>query len=54
MIEGIQMRPGRGRSLTTRSAQSPGDRLFGLVSATLASLFVENDTKDEYEDIRSR
>jgi hypothetical protein len=24
------------------------------VSATLASLFVENDTKDEYEDIRNQ
>ncbi len=28
-----------------------GIAVFGLVSATLASLFVENDTKDEYEDL---
>ncbi len=31
-----------------------GIAVFGLVSATLASLFVENDTKDEYEDIRDQ
>ena len=27
---------------------------FGLVSATLASLFVENDTKDDYAEIRDQ
>ena len=31
-----------------------GIAVFGLVSATLASLFVENDTKDDYEDIREQ
>lgn len=31
-----------------------GIAVFGLVSATLASLFVENDTKDDYEDIRDQ
>ena len=31
-----------------------GIAVFGLVSATLASLFVENDTKDDYADIRDQ
>ena len=31
-----------------------GIAVFGLVSATLASLFVENDTKAEYEDLREQ
>jgi hypothetical protein len=28
--------------------------IFGLVSATLASLFVENDTKDDYAEIQAQ
>jgi voltage-gated potassium channel len=31
-----------------------GIAVFGLVSATLASLFVENDTKDDYAEIREQ
>jgi voltage-gated potassium channel len=31
-----------------------GIAIFGLVSATLASYFIESDTKDEYEDVRDQ
>jgi voltage-gated potassium channel len=31
-----------------------GIAIFGLVSATLASYFIESDTKDEYEDVREQ
>jgi hypothetical protein len=31
-----------------------GIAIFGLISATLASLFVESETKDEYEEMRDQ
>ena len=42
---------GKGIAITLMAL---GIAVFGLVSATLASLFVENDTKDDYEEIRDQ